>query len=408
MKSVRFFDRRAGYSLASLGLLLGMVVPAAFPAFASAGQIDSRSITMSSSAAGATGVSYELLFTPETAITVGGGLYVDFCDDSPIIGASCGTSTNDVDSTSATLGAVNYNGSAASSAGTITASAHSIKWVAGAAASASQTIDITFNGITNPAANGTVYARVETYDTAAHLAGHTAPDTLGTVADQGAVALGITNAIGVTAYVRESMTFCVSGTAPSGNCGTLNDPGNSNQPDIVTSPSMTLGVDTGNGVKALNSSTLSTGNVFAQLSTNAANGASVNLQSDATSCGGLYLNGDTTKCNIAPNTDHTTNFAAGTAKFGLEVGTASTAAGASDATGTLQATNNYGGTVYFIDYVAGNTSGVTGPYGSAVINSNSAPVSNKNIQLTFGTSINNNTPAGKYGATLRLIAVGTF
>lgn len=329
---------------------------------------------------------------------------MDFCDDSPVIGASCGTSTNDVDASGATLGAVNYNGSAASSAGTITAAAHDIKWVAGADATAGQTVDITFDGITNPATNGTVYARVYTYASSSDLPASDNPTSLGTTADIGAVALGFTNSIGVTAYVQESMTFCVSGSDVSGNCGALGG----GSAVAVSSPSMTLGVDTGNGVKALSSSALSTGTAYAQLSTNAAHGATVNLQSDATSCGGLYLNGDTNKCNIAPNTDHTTNFSQGTAKFGVEVGSDATAVGATDATGDLTAANNYSSSVYYMDYQAGNAAGVTGPYGSAIFNSGGAPVSNKNIPLTVGTSINNNTPAGKYSATLRLIATGTF
>ena len=69
MKSVRFFDRRAGYSLGAIGLLLGMVLPGVFPAFASAANLTSRSITLSNSSAGAASVSYELKATTTAAMT---------------------------------------------------------------------------------------------------------------------------------------------------------------------------------------------------------------------------------------------------------------------------------------------------------------------------------------------------
>lgn len=423
MKSLRLLDRRAGYSLASLGLLLGVVAPTLVPAFASAGQIDQRSITLSSSGVSTVGppatndnVSYELKFTPETAITAGGGLYVDFCNDSPIIGIACGTSPNDVDSTNATRGAVLYNDAAPASNGTITAGAHYIEWVAGSNAPAGQTVDITFNGLKNPAVAGTYYARVYTYANTGNLPSTTTHETslgtgLGTTADTGAVALSFANSIGVTAYVQESMTFCVSGAAPSGNCGTANDPGNGNNPDIVTDPSVKLGVDQGNGQLALEAGTLSTANVYAQLSTNAANGATVRLQSDANGCGGLYLNGDTSKCNIGPQDVAANTIAAGQNLFGVEVAAASTnAPGASSPTGSLvKATgSSYSDNKYFMNYVTGDASGVTSAYGDPILDTAGAPVNNQNQTLTLGASINNNTPAGKYGATLRLIATGTF
>lgn len=385
MKSSRLFDRRAGYSLASLGLLLGMIVPSVLPAFASAAQLSSRSVALSSSAAGATNVSYEVKFT---AATAAGGIVLEFCNDSPIPGQTCTPPVGFTAASAATATA----GYAIS--GTPTANVVKLtKTIA-----ASDVVDFTLTGLTNPTAATTsstgLYTRILTYN--GTFTGYTDSTTIGTPLDQGGVALAITSAIGVSAAVRESMTFCVSGQAPTKDCSGTN------------SPSMTLGEAVGSE-KALSATAVSTGNVFAQLSTNAVNGAIVSLKSDATSCGGLYLNGDTSKCYLAPQTTPTSStINAGDAKFGLTVGSVTDPSDATSTSGSLLPSGNYDSSHYFIDYAAGNGSGVTSTYGSPVFNSNSQPVNNKNIQMTFGASVSNTTPAGKYGATLNLIATGTF
>lgn len=385
MKSFRFLDRRAGYSLASLGLLLGLIVPSAFPAFAAAsGQLDSRSISMSSSAADAAGVTYELKATTESSISATGGLIIEFCSDSPLISLSCTHPSGlNISTVAADSGTATDFGDGSHAV---------IKWVSGSSIASSSNLDIKFSNIHNPTAVGSFYARVTTYDTAFSYVSAT---NVGTTADQGAVALSTTDALGVTAYVRESMTFCVSAATPTASCAG------------ATNPSLTLGEDIGGGTKALASNALSTGQDIAQLSTNASGGAVVNLQSDATGCGGLYLNGNKTKCHIAPQATSSSTFAAGTPDFGLTVGSATNATGGTNV-GTLAATNGYDGTNYFIDYQSGDTAGVTSTYGSAVFNSAGAPVSNKNIPITFGASISDSTPAGIYGATLSMIATGTF
>jgi hypothetical protein len=178
---------------------------------------------------------------------------------------------------------------------------------------------------------------------------------------------------------------------------------------------MVLGEETyqNSGIFALNSSALSTGSVFAQLSSNALGGTIVNLKSDALGCGGLYLNGDTEECHIAPQNTPATSFAAGEAKFGLKVGSATQAPTvdglSSSGSGTFQIAtgSNYHSTNYFIDYAEGDATGVTSTYGSPLLEGD-GPVDTMNVEVTFGASVTNNTPAGTYGATLSMIAVGTF
>jgi len=413
MKSIRLLDRRAGYSLASIGLLLGMVAPAVLPAFASAALLTSRSITLSNSAADASSVSYNVKFTaPGNIGATGGsegGVIIGFCSDTPLTGAPC-TMPSGFSTSGVAVTGVKYAGSAAGSNGTVSSidftaapNANSgVKWTAGSAYTGGTTFEMTLTGIHNPTSTGSFYARITTYADKTALDTWTDDDTLGSYADDGAVALAATNSVGVTAYVVESMVFCVSGANPGPTCGTSGQ--------AVTSPSLTLGETVGS-VKALNTANLSTGTIYAQLSTNASGGAVVNLKSDATSCGGLYRNGNTANCNIAPMAtpaNGSTGFSAGEAYFGLTVGAESDAPGATGTSGALDSTNGYDDTHYFIDYDAGDTTGVTSSYGSNILNTAGAPVNNKYVPITLGASISNVTPAGVYGATLNMIGVGTF
>lgn len=401
MKIRQLLDRQVSSLVAAVGLLVGVAMPALFPVVAmAANPITARSITMSSSAKGATNVSYQLQFTASTAVSAGGGVVIDFCNDTPIVGLTCDNSTipNPVDASAATLGTVKYNGTDAATAGSITKTATNIKWTAGTGYAAGDVVQITFNGITNPATAHAFYARIVTYKTS--LAGYTGPNTLGTYDDEGGIALATTESIDVTAYVAETLTFCVSGgpTAPTSGCVGVTDPG------------IQLGVDQGNGVKVLTTSLVSTGTDYAQLSTNASGGAVVNLHSSALSCGGLVRNGPA-NCDIVAQNTIGGDIAAADAKFGLKVGPVSNTTDAVDTTGTLTtATTNYDNSKFYIDYDATNTNatGVTSTYGSKLFTTNGGPASNKNMPITFGASTANSTPAGIYKASLNLIATGTF
>ena len=209
MKSLRFLDRRAGYSLASLGMLLGIASPAVIPAFASAAQVTSRSIELSNSAAGATNVGYTVKFT---TVAAAGAFVLDFCKDSPIYGQTC-VAPDDLDVTGVTT---------ATSGFTATKLSNSLIKVASSpdmGAATAQTVVLT--GIaSNPSTAGDpFYARIVTFDTSANASSYSSTGTNTGKEDDGGVAMSITDSIGVTAAVRESMTFCVSGATLTSGCG---------------------------------------------------------------------------------------------------------------------------------------------------------------------------------------------
>src|ERR1700722_17023530 len=101
--------------------------------------LEPRSIQMIDSTPGATGVKYLLSIKPTTTEQE---LIVDFCSDTPIVGATCAYSN-------ATVPVVT---SATSSAGTITTTGyqgHTIK-VTGLTMTGGSTYTITFSNVTNP------------------------------------------------------------------------------------------------------------------------------------------------------------------------------------------------------------------------------------------------------------------
>lgn len=398
MKFIRSLDRRLTSAIACLGLFLASALPAVFPiAVYAQGTATVRSITMSSSVANAAGSTYRLQFKADTALDAGGGAIVEFCTNSPLISLTC---THPTGLTVAGIGTTGSTTPGTASDFDSSGDHATIKWVSTGAISSGASVDVTFTNIHNPTAVGTFYARITTYK-AANMSGanaYTAAETPGSFEDEGGVALATTQAIGVTAYVRESLTFCVSGSgpAPTVNCGVTSD------------PSMTLGELQGDGSHVLDVTKISTGTDYAQLSTNASQGAVVNLKSSTTGCGGLIRQGPS-NCDIKPQaTASTGDVTAGSALFGIKFGTVADATGTGYVAGSLLPSGSYGSSKYFLDYQVGDTGGVTGPYGSAFFNSGGAPVSNKNMPFTFGVSPSNATPAGIYTATLNLIATGTF
>lgn len=379
MKSERLLRSRAGYLLVAIALTLGILSPSLVPAMASAAQIDTRSVALTSSAAGATSVSYTVTFTaPANAAAY----IVDFCNDSPIPGQACGAPTGfSTASVSTTTASTTVSSLAANTVKVVQA-------VTGGSP-ATVTLDALHNpsAATDATAGNGFYARIITYDTSGH-AGSYAPTVLGTGAtDTGGVAMAITNSVDVTAAVRETMTFCVSKSAPTANCtGT-------------DTPNVVLGHGT---PAALDSGARDTAGIYAQISTNAASGAVINMTNN-NACGGLKRAG-TAVCDIAPS--NTANaITAGTALFGLNVGTA---AAVGTGSGTITAGTNYGtSSQYGMTYTGANT-GVTSAYGDTIFTTTGAPANNMNVPITFAASASNSTPAGLYTATMNMVATGTY
>lgn len=385
MRSFRFIDQKAGRIVASLGLLLATILPTLTPALASAAQITSRSVELSNSTASATGVTYQIDFT---SVGAAEAVLIDFCSNTPLIGEAC-TAPTGLDVTSVAE-------SDADITSVVDEDANTLFIEGSVAATTAKSFEVTT--ITNPSTAGPMYARIITYATSLANAQsqYTDAENLGTYVDTGSVAVSVTSGIGVTGDVLETMTFCVSG-ANTVTAGCASG---------ITAPTLEIG-ETSGSVVALSASAVSTSSVYTQLSTNALGGAIVSLKSNTTGCGGLSRLGAAdfaTGCGIAA-AGTTLTVDAGEAQIGVR---GSTATDEGTATGAFVTTGSYDTTNYRLNYVNGDASGVTGPYGDPFLTSSGAPVSNKEMQLTFGASISPTTPAGRYTANYSLIATGTF
>lgn len=383
-------DRRVGSLFAVAALVLATVTPGLVPAFASAAQLSERSITLSSSSADMDGVDYTIGFT---AVGGFGAVVLDFCSDTPLIGANCAAPTG-FDVSSATVSTAGYSVYAA---GTADDANTLVLANTGTVPAGAETIEI--SGVNNPTAAGPLYVRIATYDADTNAGNYVSNAQPGTGAvDQGSAAASITDTVGVSGAVLETMTFCVAGEAitAAGCVGS----------DALDAPTLKLGKTTGT-VVALTSEEVSEGSIYSQISTNAASGAVVSLRSTAVGCGGLLRAGatDPEECNIAPALN--TGIAASEAKFGVKT---NTAAGVGTSNGVLQPVGGsfYNNSTFALNYVDGDGSGVTGPFGDPFLNTNGAPASNMGMQITFGASIAPNTPAGLYSTDLSLIATGKF
>lgn len=368
-----------------IGCVIAVFIVLAFaelsPFAAFAAQVTERSAVLTSSSSGATGVTYQINFTTGGAA---GAFVVDVCANSPVIGQAC---TAPVGFSASTV-------TTATGGFTATALDDNTIVVTGSLA-ASGAVSVALAGIANPSAASTIYARIVTYTNAGGANGYTSEDIGigGSPIDEGTVAIAITDTIGVSGAVLESMTFCASGAAINENC-------------VGTTPTaLQLGEQVG-GTVALMPGTVSTGSIYTQISTNAASGAVVSLKSNATDCGGLWRIGSPGACDILPALRD--GIAPMEARFGVKVATATSTG--SNASGTFQpvAGSGYNTTTYALNYASGNATGVTSPYGDPFLDTDGAPANNKNIQLTFGVSVANDTPAGVYAADLNLVATGKF
>lgn len=383
IKALKTQWQRSAYLLAALATAATMALSYLSGAVVYANQLSSRSIelsdgavsggTITSGVGSGTGVAYSFSFTTSASAQ---SLVVDFCSNSPIIGDTC-TAPTGFNAASATASGGTLGG------WTLTATTNQIK-LAGATAVAAGAQTFVLNNVTNPSAAGSYYARIYTFanGTFGTYASATSP---GNYVDYGGDAMSVTNAISISARVQETMLFCVSGAAPTANCGG------------VTTPTLTLGHGTNN---ILDSSAVDTANAYIQTSTNAQSGVVIRMRNSNSSGG---LNSGT---NVIPavNGGAATSgtITAGTAAFGLNV------AAPTGGTGTISVDTNYGPTAgqYGMDTTS-TPDNVTTTYGDRLAYS-TAPVNGVNDTLTFAATASNTTPAGVYTATMDLIATGTF
>lgn len=387
MKFLSIFKHQGVTVVAAFALLLAVVVPA----LASAAQLTERSIALSNSSVTATGVTYTINFT---ASGDAGAFVVDFCRDSPVIGQACEAPAGFSLGTPASV-TPGFTTVAALSPNTL-------RVTGDIDVSENAQVSVAVSGITNPSTAETLYARIITYDTAANANAYVATQTqaqrVGSV-DDGGAAIGITNSIGVAGAVLESMTFCISGAVIAKDCVGAN----------AVAPVIQLGEEVGDSI-ALIPTAVSTGSIYTQISTNAVNGATISLKSSAASCGGLLRAGAPSACDITPALED--GITEGQARFGVKTTDAVDSDGvdAADAVGTLVPVTGslYNNDTFALAFIGTNATGVTSTFGDAFLDTANAPANNKNMQLIFGASIANDTPAGLYSTNLSLIATGKF
>lgn len=458
-------------------LLAVVTAPTLFlPAKASAAQLSSRSIQLSDSApsggtivsgvGSGTNVAYQVSFTSTTEAS---SIVIEFCANDPLIGDSCdqGTGTpnlSGMDASAAVLNATAFAGTVQTTTDnwSVSASTYRIKLTndnVGGSGGTNPAHDIQaataesfqLTGITNPSALGTFYGRITTYThndysdgTAAAYASAASP---GNFADYGGIALSTVQVIQITARVQESLTFCVSGNDPSTWTGGAGVQGTcastvASPPTAGATPSLTLGH--GSPTLILDNTAVNTGAVWSQLSTNATNGAVVNMRDSNTTCtytgmtagqpgGGLSADNGTT-CAIPPVNNGANTGAsaitAGTAAFGLDVCAYTPSANLpATQTGKVDPTAEYNANVssacpglnYGMDTATktgsapypGSNGNASTTYGSTIAVSHTSgttpgPVFAADDELTFAATAGLTTPAGIYTANIVMIATGTF
>lgn len=385
--------RRLAYGTVAVAIGAAVGVPAFMGSASAAGQVSERKITLSNATPAATTTKYTVSFKPATTTTIG-GIIVDFCGDSPIIGSTtCTLPTGFTLGTSVTLTG-GYTGM-----GTGWATTSSLQGAAAASnyqvavltngtpqsLTAGSAVTFELTGITNPNITGSFYARIYTFDTSANATtNYTASGTTRVASpagrvDYGGVALSTAAVINVSATVQEQLTFCVSKAAPGTACSGLT------APDVVL----------GSGTPKVLGTTLSTDTAYHQITTNAVNGVSVALKNtSSTTCAGLSRDAGATCAIAATGALATINTGDGT--FGLRI------ADGTGGSGTVSGDATYeSGAQYAM------TTATYGDYGDPIATTSGA-VTDVNSEMTYGAAAAAATPAGVYTATHSLIATGTF
>lgn len=373
--------KRNAYAVAAVVLTAAITIPSIFAAHAGAAVLASRSIVMSTSSVGASGVDYDLTFTTSASMQ---SFVIDFCTDSPLLQDTCTRPTGLV-TTTVTSGTAGWTASSSTNGEVQLTNS-------GSQSAGVQNLEI--GTITNPTSTaGTFYARITTY-TNATWGDYVDYSDVGTYVDYGGVALSTTEDIEVSAAVLETLTFCVQNAAvtPTADCANAGS----------NLPNLTLGSGT---PPALDSSSVDTESAYFQLSTNAAGTTTVRMVNGAASGG---LNSGSNSIPPVDNAGTPAAIVAGTPDFGMRVGTPANAVGGSGA-GNVAGTTEYASATNYnmlLDATdAGN--GVDSAYGSSIATASGA-IDSVNVPLTFAATISPTTPAGLYTATISLIASSSY
>ena len=428
MKSAITLKKRLEIFGSVLALLAASVLPALFSTqIASAAQITSRSVRLTSSVVAQTAVTYNFSFNPATVTGTGTddilGIVIQFCQNSPLVGTTC-TTTNGVTGTPADGATVNAGGvgftvHANSNQSDLTILTHAT----GITAPATGT-PITFSfTATNPSgtsstpgAPGTFYARVLTYNTEAGAAAYTATAP-GTHLDDGGIALSTARQLTVNARVQEQLEFCVAAIA-----GTVVDA--STTPANCTAFPTTTTVDIGvvdsavasiSPVAATSGGNATNGGVM--IRTNAVNGATISYFAEqnggsgrlkvagATCSGTTGFDAGSSEVDQCFNASATqTSFAATGEKFGMTSSTVLRPTGST--TTNLTRDTSYDGDGTAAGGFAWNQTGTNDP--ATTLATSSTVMDYEMLVLRFAARAAATTPTGAYAVTSTYIATSTF
>jgi hypothetical protein len=365
-------------TIISLGSILpGIIMP--LQAAAAPGMVTTRSVQLSDGSPSATSVTYQIKFTTASAGVLQ-SVAIDFCDESPIIGSSTCSKPSGMTVGSSSLSTTNLPTGQGSWSASVINSAHTLlisNTANTTSVGASANITISTAGFVNPStANHTFYARILTYTT--NNTGYTS-GSVGTPVDQGGVAMSTSDTIGVSATVQEQLTFCVSASSSIGTGCSTN----------VTTPSVTLG----SGTPPILGTSVSSSNVYFQVTTNAQGTTNVNLKGTS----GNLVSGTN---NIPAKGATSGTLTSGTnGQFGARIGTIT-------GTGTFTASSPYDGAASNYAMETGG-SGVDSTYGDTVA-SGTGVLADKLAPLEFAAVAGSATPAGVYTAQFSLIATSSY
>ena len=441
--------QRLTSSVVALAIVLSLLVPLLISGRAQAGNVSNRSITVTSSVLN-TSTTYAVSFQPANTTAIA-GIVVDFCVDSPLIGAAC-SKTNGVTAvpTSGTVTALQTGGTPASVVfnavvGTTAQAGRLMLTHATGFTAPITTAPITFSfTATNPntATPGTFYARIITYNTGAQAlpydSGTANANNPGTHIDDGGIALSTARQLLVQARVQEELEFCVgvtdstvisNGTAPA-NCAAAAFAG--------AAPTVDLGVVSSTISKASPVTSATGGNNnngAVMIRTNASIGASVTYFAEQNAASGRLkvasatcnttggastldagsgnqdqcFNSNSSQAN-AGNNFQTTN--AGE-KFGMTAGKVLRPTGSTttnlvratdyDGDGTITAGVCAPGTVDSVSCFAWDSSGTT-----TTIASSTTVLDYEMLVLNFAARAAATTPTGFYSVTSTYVGTGTF
>jgi hypothetical protein len=334
--------------------VLAVILPARAHAY---NQVSSRSILMSSSAAGATNVAYQVNFTTVTNGQTVGSVVVEACANSPIIGDTCTAPTGfSFNKSTLTVNNVsgNITGLSVDSTSNSTANRIVVTRTSGTVANGAVSFTLgngTTNGITNPSsAVGTFYARILVLTTTDSTA----------------------NQLHVTAKVQESLLFCVYtdvDCATGGNDVTLGD---------------------ANGVLASNSTTYAANANF-DVASNAVSGVSIRLKGDTLKSGSFSIDPAGASCILDPS-------ATNTEMFGMRMLTIPTG---------MTSTAPYNCSANHHAFDNNGTTGTTSTFGQELAHTTGASdILSSTIEFAAKSSLTSE--AGVYTTTLTLIATATY